>query len=695
MTTAIQTSRSLIRVRGAAVAAKAQCQRSFLTNDCYPSEKQSGMRRGRDKRQNITSILQSTNDSHRRSISTSSNSIVSSCLVVPTESAFFTTNLRLTRNFATVAVSTPSSSVVSSESSEQQSHHPQEEEETNTVTGKELPSTTTTVPADMHDSINSTQLSFAGIPPLPALERALRPHIDEEWDSSVATSMEVKKQNLHKNDKGGLISGTFLDTTTMDPHFEDVVGGTAVEHEALLLEQDSSETIELRYAPRKALPWDELRHHVETTRQLLQMTQAWSTEDWFQAEVQFRNVWTTQHSVRAVVLQFALFHRALLEREALRNRGNNHSSGGGDEDTVHHHRSDNWVGLPLLNRMLSNWKVVYIGGNAQELCSSNCHLSPPELLETIVAFYHDRFRLSPSEWTMFLLLDADVNVWRPETPQFSQEILDTTIELYQTGEVRCKPKAQLFNCILNSWIPASQQRGHNGTAAVAAVKEVFDCMKEHDVLPNGRTYKYALRLWSEQGTRDAALAAENLLQRMYADFLAGVEATKPDLHAFNLVVVAWARSGILDAGPRCEEIYRQMELLREKDHVFGGDDISLINNTILAYAQSKTVQGLQQGEQFWRTTGIPGDHITYSLLIKEYAHFGRIEDVERLIREKTSQGNGGTNDLSTYVLVFKAYAESKLADKAVYANELLQYLEQDVNNRLNTIVYNGTWCMWI
>lgn len=480
-----------------------------------------------------------------------------------------------------------------------------------------------------------------------------------------------------------------LDMTTIDLRYEDT-STAAEEQEDLLLEYDSNEAVELRYTPRPVLPWDELRHHVQTTRQLLQQSQTWTTEDWCQAETQCRNVWTTQHSVRAVVLQFALFHRALLEREALRQPVDKSSAG--NKDNQIHHRADKWVSLALLNRMLSNWRLVYIGGKALDLRSSDCRLSPPELLETIVTSYHDRFRFSPSEWTMFLLLDADVNVWRPETPQFSQEILDTSIELYQTGEVRCKPKAQLFNGILQSWIPAAeQQQGHNSTAAVAAVGEVFDCMKEHDIPPNGKTYKYALRLWSQQGTRDAAVEAENLLQRMYAAFLAGVEGTMPDLHAFCLVVVAWARSGLPDAGPRCEEIYQQMELLREKGHVFGGDDISVINNTIVAYTQSGTMQGLKKGEQFWRTTGIPGDYITYSLLIKQYAHFGRIEDVERLIREKTTQGAGGIEDLSTYVLVFKAYAESKLADKAAHANELMQYLEQDKNNRLNTIVYNGTY----
>ena len=440
---------------------------------------------------------------------------------------------------------------------------------------------------------------------------------------------------------------------------------------------------------------------LKNASELLLLSRQWKVEDWFQAETLCRSVWSSQHSIRAVVVQFALFHRALLEREALATSNNNN---GKEQSDFQSQNPSEWIGLSLLNRMLSNWRLVYIGGRALEL-TEDCHLSPQNLLATIVSHYHDRFFLGLSEWTMFMLLDADVCQWRPETPQFSQEILDTAVEMYQAGERRCKPKAQLFNCILQSWIPANDDNSNTksnsttNTAAVAAVGEVFECMKELGIPPNGRTYKFALRLWSQQRTHEAALEAENLLQRMYADFLDGVQATQPDVYAFNLVVVAWYRSGSADAGPRCEEIFRQMELLRGKGHLFGFADISIINNTIQAYAQAGNVQALQRSEQFWRSTGVPGNNITYVSLIKQAARLGRIDDVERLIREKTALSSEPPSDLSTYVLVFKAYAESKLVNKAIHANDLLQHLEQDAKIKLNTIVYNGVcfyefWCFW-
>lgn len=568
-----------------------------------------------------------------------------------------------------------------------------------------------------------SRLALSGSPSGQALERALRLQPDAQWDKVVATIRAADDDGSGSHRKRVLLveEGGNHDATRgdSDPHSSLNGDGVVVEYDSttdpdgddeqeLLHNEPSTAGGNLSTAAEQLSSWDEMRYKIQSTRQLLLVDEtpvaaaaaagsSWTTEDWFSAETLCRSVWSAQPCVRAVVLQFALLHRALLEQEALRLRSSSSTSA----SSQHHHQQyqhdnntpslDKWIGLSLLNRMLSNWRLVYKGGRAPDL-AQNCHLAPHHLLDTVVADYHDRFNMHVSEWTMYLLLDADVAVWRPETPQFSQEILDTSMELYQTGDAMCKPKAQLFNCILKSWIPTTKQApgGTSNAAAVAAVGEVFDCLAEHQIPPNGRTYKYALRIWSQQGTPDAALEAENLLQRMYAEFLAGTPATQPDVHAFTLVALAWARSGSPAAGPRCEEIYRQMELLREKDHVFGRDDISVINNALLAYSQSETLEALQHSEKFWRGTNVPGDNTTYTILIKQYAHLGRIQDVDRLIKEATTTTTVRA-DMSTYVLVFKAYSESKLRHKIEHANELLGYLERDpqIAAQLNTRVYNG------
>jgi len=352
--------------------------------------------------------------------------------------------------------------------------------------------------------------------------------------------------------------------------------------------------------------------------------------------------------------------------------------------------------------MLSNWRLVYKNtADVATVVPFQNELAPTRLLDAVV--HHDNSRsLDVSEWTLYLILDADLAHPRPATPAFSQEILDTALELYQNGDNNdlCKPKAQLYNLILQAYTQQhqSQSQQQPNTAATAAVREVLDSMEEHEVPPNGRTYKSALRLWSQAAgptCLDAGAQAEALLQRLYADYLNGATGCQPDVYAFALAVAAWAKTGLPEAGQRCEQIYRQMLLLREQDHLFGQDDISVINNVLLAYSNSSSSSSkqtdalLHQSETFWRSTGVPGNSITYSILIKQYAHLGRVRDVDRLLQESRALAT----ELSTYVLVFKAYAES--GGPVERAHELLRQLESDPEIQLNTIVYNGACvCDW-
>jgi len=486
-----------------------------------------------------------------------------------------------------------------------------------------------------------------------AMDRALRLEPDEAWDTlTVSTTTATSEE------------GRVLDVE--DSHEADSSSGNS-SSEPLL---EDGEHLEMKYTPGTEIGWHDLVHKVETTKALLGKD-SWSTEEWFTAETLCKSVWATQPSVRAVVLQFALFHRALLEKESLVQTNDYFTS----------QQLDPWLGLSLINRMLSNWRLVYKGGQAEAL--RECNLAPNNMLDTVVSVYHDRFETNLSEWTMYLILDADLGAWRPETPDFSQEILDTSLQLYQTGDSWCKPRAQLFNGILQAWIKSN--RGH---AAAGAVREVFDCMTEHEIPPNGRTYKYALRILCQQRSPDAGIQAERLLQRMYSEFLDGAKGTMPDAYAFNLAVAAWAKSGSPEAGPRSEQIYRQMLLLREQDHLFGSDDISVINNTLLGYTNSKARDAPTRSEAFWRSTGVAGDSVTFSILIKHFAQLGKIKDVDRLMKE-CQESSTVQADMPTYVLVFKAYAESKLENKGALANDILKHLEQDPKINMSTIVYNG------
>lgn len=509
------------------------------------------------------------------------------------------------------------------------------------------------------------------VPDPQTLERALSPTSDREWD-------------------------TLLQRHMTDSSLEDPV-----------------ETYEIGYVSSTAappLPWDESRWKITTTASLLQTaTGDWTPEQWFAAEDLLVNWWSKEPCVRAIILQFALYRRSWEEKTHYLDRRHHCPDTNGTEtnaaDLLHHlqqpdplvsyAKTDKWLNAKLLNHMVYNWATVY---TAHAAALIECHLGPTNLLETVWEVYNGHFGAAVSDKTLYFILEADVNqLRRKETPELAERIIDHAVVLWESGHEGSLPKTTLFNQALKAWVKAEE-----GVATLEAVDKLLARMMELNVPYSKNTYTMALQACVQQGTEAAARRAEDFLQNMYSEYLQGSVRLQPDVYAFTSVVHAWAKSKSPQAGPRAEQIYQQMLLLRKKGHLFGYKtaDTTLINCALLCWGNSGTADAATKAEEFWLSTRVAPCSHTYTTLISLYSQHRNTAAVQRLWHEMETaldvEGKIIKPEAPVYTAILSAYAKSKLPNKLELAEAALKQMKEATNVALNTTTYNGTfvrlWC---
>jgi hypothetical protein len=451
----------------------------------------------------------------------------------------------------------------------------------------------------------------------------------------------------------------------------------------------------------------------------------WSMEDWFVVEDLLVHYWSKQDTIQAVIVQFALLEQCLRERNRLSRPlqptcHTAHASlypmgatatptdgnvAGQTLDSLESLRKqiDRWLHLHLLNDMVESWRLVYTV-HADTLAA--CGFTPTDLLHRVVHTLHHALGLSLDAKTFYYIAEAEMcRPSRHSSPEFVQAVLMQTIDLYRSQPetlASCFPKVPLWNFALTAWVKADR-----GVEAQTAVTQLLQLMDEYNVPRSKRTYLTALQACVQQKSVNGALQAEQLLQRMYQEYLHSDNGhggpspkLQPDVYAFTAVVDAWAKSRSPQAGPRAEQIYQQMLALRHKNHLFGyrKADTTLINCALMCYANPKpTPESVAQAEAFWRQSLVPPDVITYATLIQLYASTANIAAAERLWHElwDTAVDISGhplvVTEVSLFATMLAMYAKSKLSNRVELAAAVLQRMKESKHVQPNTMVYNGTF----
>ena len=140
--------------------------------------------------------------------------------------------------------------------------------------------------------------------------------------------------------------------------------------------------------------------------------------------------------------------------------------------------------------------------------------------------------------------------------------------------------------------------------------------------------------WSERPNRRSAVMVERLLRRVVEEKIAGNE----NASGLNMVTMytallqTWAKSGATGAAPRSEEILDTMQAAYEEEgDVSIKPDISAFNAVLLAYAESKQVDAPQQSMRVFQKmydwnkqgkTDVVPNKESYAAILKAYVKAG-------------------------------------------------------------------------
>ena len=222
-------------------------------------------------------------------------------------------------------------------------------------------------------------------------------------------------------------------------------------------------------------------------------------------------------------------------------------------------------------------------------------------------------------------------------------------------------------------------------------------MDELKIARSRQTYRILFRECLQRGTEVAARDAEDLLRQMYKDYLVDPSKVQPDMSTFIYVVDTWAKSNSQLAGPRAEQIYEQMKVLREKQHLLVVGETAetrLVTCVLMCWAIMGTAAAAEKAEAFWRQSGIVPDSAIYSTLINLYNKANCLEDAERIWNEFLEfRGADGMPlkeiEYSASALL-SAYSKSNLPNRVERAEARFDRMRDSPHANLDTACYNGT-----
>ena len=535
---------------------------------------------------------------------------------------------------------------------------------------------TNSVVAEASASLTMVETDTLGIPES-AVKRALKNEPDDEWDSIVEF-------------QGGHLPEEYAD----------------LQDEAESSESNNSKTNEMFYDWQWKI--------IGTARLLESPVGSWTDEQWFSAENILLNGWPEQHCVRAVILQFALLRRTCYEMKHSNELAEQqlstrelHSGTPNAATSSPYNNSVDSATTPLddknvdplyrtitlkrkfakkmFSRLINNWRSVYMF-NPDIL--RLCHLSPQELLEDILNLYCAKYDVPVTEKVFRHILVAESSHRDGCKPDFAEQVLSHTLDLYDTGMEDCFPTTPLWNYVLLSWVNADlRQTTSNGVARIVRL------MEELKVQRSRQTYRILFRECLQRATEQSARDAEGLLRQMYKEFLADSFSVQPDMSSFIYIVDTWAKSKSQLAGPRAEQIYEQMKALRAKNHLLDDFDreIRLVTCVLSCYLSVGSAAAAQKAEEFYRRAGVPPDGSAYSALLSIYAKYGNLVGAERIWNDLTSTEslNGfETKDLEfSASALLDAYANSRNPKKLEKAESMFNWLRRNIS--INTVCYNG------
>lgn len=302
---------------------------------------------------------------------------------------------------------------------------------------------------------------------------------------------------------------------------------------------------------------------------------------------------------------------------------------------------------------------------------------------------------------------TDTNVSRFSTPQtrvgktldFLQEETNQLLKVLDGSEKSKLPvTSQYYYHLLESWM--IQARDHQQLDAARRAQEVLhhlESVSSMALAPTSLFYDMVLQTHALCGGRPAAEAAQSLLQHMLEN-----KKAAPTTKTFNIVINAWAKSQVTDAGKEAEKIFQMMETYhREQGNQSTTPNVRTLTGIIDAWANSghpdapsRIMVILQHAVGKYKAnpeSSMSLDVVVFHTVIRALTRTERnrhgaemAEQVLRMLNELNNETNDENHRLApttqTYSLILHAWAQCEAqehkGDAARRTEDVLGYMVQ-------------------
>lgn len=394
------------------------------------------------------------------------------------------------------------------------------------------------------------------------------------------------------------------------------------------------------------------------------------TAQMWQQAIDLCRYWMNPDRLEEIDAPLALLERLLAEQEFLFQNGatiiNSNNSSQALSETEKkklQEVSKDLLTTDFLNGILRHWNVCWKKGVTK--------ITPKtvfkELLENLAA-------RSPS------LI--------PDTKSYNL-VLDGCTERYQK-----KNATELTNEIVTKMTNASRSsyflNDENG-------------VRSGNITPDTITYTILINIYGKVGN---AQAAEDILNQMYDDYLAGRSIVQPNVRTFTSVISAWARSKATDAPEKAEAILELMYGLHEtKAFKYVRPNLVTYNCLLDCWAKSGRKESGEQAEKLLRTMenmeGLLPDTISYNTVISAYLNGPKsVEGAEMILKRMIAAYIFNNNVkaqpvLGSFNLVLEAIQKesAKDEDAPLRAEHLLKHMIR-LNIQPDLQSYNSVLGCW-
>jgi hypothetical protein len=219
------------------------------------------------------------------------------------------------------------------------------------------------------------------------------------------------------------------------------------------------------------------------------------------------------------------------------------------------------------------------------------------------------------------------------------------------------------------------------------------CYRQWRNCPIGQISKSALRQmepaiahWGKRMSPDSAKRAEELLERLIEEYLAGNPDSRLSVSIFNSAMDAYAKHGN-PAG--VQRILRRMEGLRSKykELAYLSADVFSMSTLATAFAKSRSKDAATKAEailQYMDSQNLAPNCITYNSVLHALAlcpsHDNAIRAESLIQQMKMSHAAGQKDcqpDIYSYQSLIAAWSRSAIYGSTKKAEQLLQFLDEE------------------